>query len=65
MMGDGAKDALSLKKVNLGIAMQSGSNVTRNVADMVLLGDSFAALRPPSRRASASPAASPARCTCC
>lgn len=46
MMGDGVNDALSLKKAKLGIAMQSGSNVTRNVADMILLGDSFAALRP-------------------
>jgi cation-transporting ATPase E len=46
MMGDGVNDTLSLKKAKLGIAMQSGSSVTRNVADMVLLGDSFAALRP-------------------
>ena len=46
MMGDGVNDALSLKKAKLGIAMQSGSSVTRNVADMALLGDSFAALRP-------------------
>jgi cation-transporting ATPase E len=46
MMGDGVNDALSLKKAQLGIAMESGSNVTRNVADMVLLNDSFAALLP-------------------
>jgi cation-transporting ATPase E len=38
--------ALSLKKAKLGIAMESGSNLTRNVADMVLLNDSFAALLP-------------------
>jgi cation-transporting ATPase E len=46
MMGDGVNDALSLKKAKLGIAMESGSNVTRNVADMILLNDSFAALLP-------------------
>ncbi len=46
MMGDGVNDVLSLKKASVGIAMQSGSSAARNVADMVLLGDSFAALRP-------------------
>jgi cation-transporting ATPase E len=37
-------DVLSLKKADLGIAMQSGSQATRSVADIVLLGDSFASL---------------------
>ena len=46
MIGDGVNDVLSLKKASLGIAMQSGSSATRNVADMVLLGDSFASLTP-------------------
>lgn len=46
MMGDGVNDVLALKKASLGIAMQSGSTAARNVADMVLLNDSFAALRP-------------------
>ena len=41
MMGDGVNDVLSLKKANLGIAMESGSTATRAVAAMVLLGDSF------------------------
>lgn len=49
MMGDGVNDVLSLKKAKLGIAMQSGSNATRNVADMVLLGDSYGALVPALR----------------
>ena len=48
MMGDGVNDVLPIKKASLGIAMESGSNATRNVADMILLDDSFAALRPAS-----------------
>jgi cation-transporting P-type ATPase E len=44
MTGDGVNDVLSLKKANLGIAMQSGSQATRGVADIVLTNDSFAVL---------------------
>jgi cation-transporting P-type ATPase E len=46
MIGDGVNDVLAVKKAQLGIAMQTGSSATRNVADMVLLEDSFSALRP-------------------
>lgn len=44
MMGDGVNDVLSLKQAQMGIAMESGSQATRAVADMVLLGDNFAVL---------------------
>jgi cation-transporting ATPase E len=44
MVGDGVNDILSLKQAHLGIAMQSGSQATRAVADIVLLDDSFSAL---------------------
>jgi cation-transporting P-type ATPase E len=44
MTGDGVNDVLSLKQADLGIAMQSGSQATRGVADIVLINDSFAVL---------------------
>ena len=42
--GSWINDILALKRANLGIAMQSGTEATRNVADIVLLDDSFAVL---------------------
>ena len=44
MVGDGANDALAIKKADLGIAMFDGSPATRQLASIVLVNNSFTAL---------------------
>ena len=44
MTGDGVNDVLALKNADCGIAMASGSDATRSVAQLVLLDSDFSAL---------------------
>ena len=44
MIGDGANDALAIKKADLGIAMFDGAPATRQLAAIVLTNNSFTAM---------------------
>lgn len=44
MIGDGVNDVLALKKAKVSIAMESGAQITKDIADIILLKNAFTTL---------------------
>ena len=60
MIGDGVNDVPALKQARLAVGMGSGAQVTKGIADVVLLKDEFRDCRKRSARDGGSPATSTA-----